>query len=294
MDQKTPKGLMLIMLALTMGLGGDLLLRATPWGLNFPLWILGGGAVVFAVRRWRDDAFASGYLWLILTGVLSSIGMAWRDALSLNLLDIFSLLVALSLLMLRAQGRTVLRSSLVEYGLGAVMTGLNAAFGSIALLFSDVSWRDAVRDRSSQQKIAVVRGVLITIPLLLLFGGLLTGADAVFSHFVEDIIRINLRSLFSHLFLVVLFAWTVGGFLRGLIFGTEIRRVKEWHAPAHSLGIIEIGIVLTSLNVLFLSFVLVQVRYLFGGAQWVQVSPGLTYAEYARGGFFELVAVAAH
>ena len=59
------------------------------------------------------------------------------------------------------------------------------------------------------------------------------------------------------------------------------------------LGIVELGIVLGLLDVLFLAFVLVQFRYLFGGAELVQVSATLTYAEYARRGFFELVAVAA-
>jgi hypothetical protein len=44
---------------------------------------------------------------------------------------------------------------------------------------------------------------------------------------------------------------------------------------------------------LFLSFVIVQFRYFFGGAARVQEVVGLTYAEYARGGFFELVTVAA-
>jgi hypothetical protein len=51
--------------------------------------------------------------------------------------------------------------------------------------------------------------------------------------------------------------------------------------------------VLGLLDLLFLAFVVVQFRYLFGGAELVQVSPTLTYAEYARRGFFELVAVAA-
>jgi hypothetical protein len=37
---------------------------------------------------------------------------------------------------------------------------------------------------------------------------------------------------------------------------------------------------------------LIQVRYLFGGADHVLASTGLTYADYARRGFFELVAVA--
>ena len=36
-----------------------------------------------------------------------------------------------------------------------------------------------------------------------------------------------------------------------------------------------------------------QIRYFFGGSALVQATTGLTYAEYARRGFFELVAVAA-
>jgi hypothetical protein len=56
---------------------------------------------------------------------------------------------------------------------------------------------------------------------------------------------------------------------------------------------LKLGIVLGMLNALFLAFVLVQFRYLFGGAPVIEASPDLTYAQYARRGFFELVAVAA-
>jgi hypothetical protein len=58
------------------------------------------------------------------------------------------------------------------------------------------------------------------------------------------------------------------------------------------VGIVEIGVVLGLLNLLFLSFVLVQIKYFFGGAELVQATTHLTYAEYARRGFFELVTVA--
>jgi hypothetical protein len=56
---------------------------------------------------------------------------------------------------------------------------------------------------------------------------------------------------------------------------------------------LETGVVLGSLVALFSAFVLVQVRYLFGGESLVQETIGLTYAQYARRGFFELVAAAA-
>src|SRR3712207_9305529 len=53
------------------------------------------------------------------------------------------------------------------------------------------------------------------------------------------------------------------------------------------------SIVLGLLDLLFLTFVVIQVRYLFGGAARVAATAGLTYAEYARRGFFELVTVTA-
>ncbi len=44
---------------------------------------------------------------------------------------------------------------------------------------------------------------------------------------------------------------------------------------------------------LFLLFVVVQLRYFFGGAELVQRTTGLTHAQYARQGFFQLVAASA-
>ena len=59
-----------------------------------------------------------------------------------------------------------------------------------------------------------------------------------------------------------------------------------------SLGLTEASIILGLMNLLFASFVVVQIRYFFGGAQMIQQITTLTYAEYARRGFFELVWVA--
>src|SRR5207244_3162984 len=47
------------------------------------------------------------------------------------------------------------------------------------------------------------------------------------------------------------------------------------------------------LDALFLVFVVIQLRYFFGGTDLIQRTTGLTYAEYARRGFFELVAASA-
>lgn len=63
-------------------------------------------------------------------------------------------------------------------------------------------------------------------------------------------------------------------------------------ASVHTRGTIEMCVVLGSVNLLFLGFVAVQFGYFFGGAAHL-AAHGLTFSEYARRGFFELVAVVA-
>ena len=60
--------------------------------------------------------------------------------------------------------------------------------------------------------------------------------------------------------------------------GRPVRRA-EWVVP------------LAVLDLLFLSFVLVQLTVLFGGRDHVLATHGLTYAEYARSGFWQLLLV---
>jgi hypothetical protein len=59
-----------------------------------------------------------------------------------------------------------------------------------------------------------------------------------------------------------------------------------------TLGTVELCIILGLMNLLFLTFVVIQVPYLFGGMTLVQATPDFKLAEYARRGFFELIWVA--
>jgi hypothetical protein len=144
--------------------------------------------------------------------------------------------------------------------------------------------------------LAVGRGLLLAVPLLFLFGGLFVAADAVFAKSVERVFDVDTEQAVSHGTFALVVALLSGGFLRWML----LREAEERPAGAPSAaaarratGGIEVGVVLAALDLLFLAFVVVQLRYLFGGADRVLVSPGLTYAEYARRGFFELVTASA-
>ena len=141
----------------------------------------------------------------------------------------------------------------------------------------------------SRRGAAVLRGAAFALLPLLIFGSLLMAADAVFQNLVHRILHFD----FTHLVVIAFITVCVGGYLRGLLFGKELNLGTQKRLLPISLGAIEMGVMLGLLDLLFLAFVAVQVRYFFGGSALVQATTGLTYAEYARRGFFELVTVAA-
>lgn len=320
MNENTKRGLDLLQAALWLGLLGDALLRATPWGLNVFLWTT---ALVIAalalLARWRRSLFVSEGRWLILPVILSASAFLWRDSLTLRFLDAMALLLSLALASLGSRGARVRLAGVVDYASGVIVAGFNAAFGFFPLLLRDIAWKEIPRAGWSRHLWAIMRGLVIAVPLLLVFGGLFVAADAVFEGIVNKTFQIKFDVIFGHIFLTIFCAWVVGGFLRGMLAGKKTglrggggggfvslglsadeptaKKAQEPPAqPASSslrLGIVEVAIVLGLLDLLFLSFVTVQIRYFFGGAALVHASTGMTYAEYARRGFFELVWVAA-
>jgi len=279
-------------MAAVLGILADALLRAIPWGLNFFIWMAAFSAVVVFHARARQETLSGAGRWLPALVALFALGFVWRDSLALNMLSLLAAVTGLSLIILQAQGVRIGRAGFVEYGLGAAVAGLNAAFGLLPLLFGEAEWKKLLGDRWSQRAMAVARGVLFALPCLLVFGGLFMGADAVFNHIIRKTFRVNFQQVFTHFFVAAFFAWCAAGYLRGMVWGKEIRAIEEKRLPSVSLGALEGAVALGAVDLLFLAFVVVQIRYFFGGAAVVQATTGLTYAEYARRGFFQLFGVA--
>lgn len=320
MNDRTKKGLDCIEAALLLGLMGDVLLRTTPWGVNVLLWV---GVLVLAftalIARWRSSLLKEEGRWLVFPVLFFAAAFAWRDSMTLKSLDFLALLLALALVGWRAKANKIRLAGVMEYALAVAMALGNALFAFLPLALCDIRWKDVPQTGWSRHLWAVLRGLFIALPLLFVFGLLFMAADAVFEGLVNKAFHFDFETIFTHLSLFIFFTWIAGGFLRGLVLGKEGSLIgsqplvslgldqsaknsgetvgaengQAHQAAAWKVGIIEMGVVLGLLNLLFLSFVLVQVKYFFGGAALVQTSTGLTYAEYARRGFFELVTVAA-
>jgi len=275
--------------AFALGVLGDTLLRCFPWGLNFALWAGLLAAAIFFLSGIRRRAFAEGGAWLLLPIAFSPLAFLWHEAPALKALNLLSLLTALSLAMLRARGGRLRVSSLMKYALGSLIAGLSTAFGIFPLVLGNREWNKTAGWRELGTTVAVLLGLALAIPPLLIFGALFMGADAVFRSLVAHF----LRAVPTHLALIAFIAYIVGGYMRGLLFGKELSPGAQKRSLPLSLGVIEMGVMLAVLDLLFVAFVAVQVRYFFGGSAMVQATTGLTYSEYARRGFFELLTVAA-
>ena len=292
MGERTRLGLGVLGAALVLGGLGDALLRATPWGINFLLWVavLVGMAVLLA-KSGRVPLEGEGR-WLVVVALIFAAGVVLRDSLVVVLLDVLAVMLALSLAVWRGRVGSLRDAGISHYVLGGIYAGALASAGPVPVSVTDIAWREVVRGRWKGQALAVSRGLLIAAPLVLVFGGLFVAADAVFERLVLDVFGLERARIFGHLFLILLFAWITAGLLWVALMACAPRNLEIGGPGRLSLGAIEVGIVLGLLDILFLAFVVIQVRYLFGPSGRV-IATGLTYAEYARRGFFELVTVAA-
>jgi hypothetical protein len=130
---------------------------------------------------------------------------------------------------------------------------------------------------------ALARGALLGVPVMIVVGVLLAVADPIFASWLD------LSAVPGHLVLAVIGAWAVAGLLRGL----SAVRPSPALPPAPSLGTVEAACVLSGLCALYAAFVSAQFVALSGAGRHILVTQGLTYAQYARSGFFELLACAA-
>jgi len=288
---RTRQGLAVLSAALALGVVADVLGRLVPARLDVAL---GLAALVLALLALAQCGLATLPISLAPLGApLALLGGAllWRDSptlFGLNLLGVVTV-AALASPRLRAVGRR--RAGLGDYAAGAGELGAAGAAGAAALVFRDIDWASLpIQGRVRRARGAVV-GLAAAVPVAAVFGGLLMRADPVFDRLVSRSLQLDVAPLASHLAQVGLWAWLAAGVIR-LVCRDDAGLALPGRRGG-TLGLGEVGTVLAVVDLLFAAFVVVQFRYLFGGADLVRGLTGMSYAEYARRGFFELVAVAA-
>jgi len=194
--------------------------------------------------------------------------------------------VAAGLILLAMAASVAARGSLLDMGIAELVArGFNAALHGMA--GGAFVGKPIARTRSRLAAIApVARGLLIAIPIAAVLAGLLASADPIFASFLTinlDLGRLLLDGLF-----VLAGSLAVAGLLR-LAAAEPMDRVD---GPVWRLGTIEALVVLVVLDAVFAAFAVAQAIAVSGtGAETLRAA-GVTYADYARSGFFQLLWVA--
>src|SRR5215472_16368664 len=129
----------------------------------------------------------------------------------------------------------------------------------------------------------VMRGLVIAIPICVLLSALLASADPVFASFFT--LNVDFGRLVADAFFVVL-----GGLaMAGLIRVSAAEPVDRIDGPLWRLGATEALVVLAILDAVFAAFAFAQVLAATGSAADTLRSAGVSYSDYARSGFFQLL-----
>ena len=300
---------LIVAVGLLLGLIADLLLYDNPLGISVPLiaFALLAALLTMTLVEKRDVVWPN--LALAVPLLFFAAMSAIRAEQLLRFLNISSALLLIILLAGNLAGRPLTALNLGGY-LKTLITGsLWIALGlPVPLLrrgFDDLRQREG-RDGLPVRSLLI--GMAIALPFLCIFTILFSSADLLFSKYLTDILgEFTLGKLIGHSLLTLTLSWLAIGLLGYAL----VRRPKDHDtiedeasvntdaqddSPAIKLDIrsllkpLESFIVLFSIDLLFLAFVGIQFAALFGGEKFLQ-SQGLTYSEYARSGFFELLAV---
>jgi hypothetical protein len=274
----------LLGMASLIGLVGSVLLEVA-WGFNIALWM-----TLLLLCSWvflRHHKLSQRMWWCwSLAGVFAWF-FVWRDSSFLKIWNGIAMISALGF------GAAFGKNGFRQIGfLPLLWAGFESLgqmlFGWIALVFKDVPWSEASTQRDPKRLMPFVRGLLLTLPLLLVFGLMLRSADAAFAMLISRFFSWNIdQSFWWWFFRFGLITALVMGFLRFFVLG----QIRLNTTVSFQLGQIELVMALGGLDLLFAAFIIIQFGYFFGGQTQITALTGLTYADYARRGFNELLNV---
>ncbi|GLC23675.1 DUF4153 domain-containing protein [Roseisolibacter agri] len=298
--------------ALTLGVLTDALLRAQPLGINLLLLTTALVAALAWLARRREQPLTLGAALLGALALVFAGAAGWRDAealAALNVLALLTVLAALAAAVLHGDALDVDHAGPLAYVGGAVIMGARVAFGAPLLASRAVEAPPLPAPATLAGIGTLARGGLLAAPALLVFGVLLVSADRAFARMMEHLVAWDGGLVAQHVVVITVSAWMVGGYLYAALLAPRPAPIAD--APATTLehaiapmsdlraglqgvgvGVREVTVAIALVDALFLTFGALQVGWLFGGSRALATA-GVTVAEYARRGFFELVVVAA-
>lgn len=256
-----------------------------PSGVTFPFFIAGSLLYFCFCIAKLEISLKKGSVFYMVAMVLLAVSTFCTDdsrIITMNKWGIFLLMMSLLL----DQVYDTSRWQLGQY-MKAILCVIFGGTSRVARIFQDGNRYRKAKDKQKTGKLLyVILGLVIAVPFVLITGGLLVSADAVFRDMAWRVLRdINIVDGLQ------IFAMT-GGMLLGVysILAYLCEKTMKEEPVDKRKGEPILAITVTSLlTVMYMVFSGIQIVYLFFGK--MQLPEGYTYAGYAREGFFQLLAV---
>ena len=254
-----------------------------------PIAVVAIGAIAAAVLVGRPAGLGVTVVAVALLAVAARPRDAWGIA--------FWLLAAAlaSLATVRAAGWIVWPSLVTAAALASLAAAGGAAWWPVAAGIGRVARLDrgfelVGRGTPGAPPRTVVTGAGIAAVLLAIFVPLFATADAAFAHLLGELVPDDAVDHPAGRAATWAAVMGIGG---ALMWAGRAAAVAPAPPAARRLGRTESVVPLVALIALFAVFVALQLTALYGGHDYVLDTAGLTYAEYAREGFAQLLAAAA-
>lgn len=254
-------------------------------GVTYPFFVAGGlWFICFCFAKLEISLKKGGAFYMVSMMLLAVSTFCTDDGriIALNKLGIFLLTISFLLFTLYDTRKW----NLSKY-LGSICQTVFMAIGELDRPFRDAHWYTKNKmQRKNSKVLYVVLGLVIALPIFMVVLPLLVSADAVFRNMTEKLLE-NLR---LGNILQVLFMWAFMFLASYCIMSYLCKKQIKPEVKDGRRGEPVIAITIaTLLTLLYLVFSVIQIVYLFMGN--MTLPSGYTYAEYAREGFFQLLAV---
>ncbi len=275
--------------AVLMGFVFNYLFYGKAPGISVPIFVLLGVTCLFVALQvsGRKPTWSEFWLVLPLLGFSAMVALRANEAMRfVNMAACYGLFL---LLVSVAAGRGVRRHVLVDFA--------RLVVGTFDFLFESsrtiASLRSHGKDSAHKRVIGqVLRGLLVAVPFLLVFAVLFSSADLAFGKYASDFFRsFSLGTILAKALIILIVSLFLIGAFSAACSGKFLSDAEEAPKPKRD-NALAASTFLLLINLLFLAFIAFQITYLFGGAEHIE-RLGFTYADYARKGFFELIAVTA-
>ncbi len=299
-ERENLKSNLIFIYSIGLGMIFDILFYDNNIGLNYPLYALFflGGIYLF-IKNDESFSLMRFMVFSIIIMYIASSFIRFSFFSVINILNFLAIPVLIAVLPALSMKDFDSEKKLPLIALERFIMSLGGFIFIVEKTFKITSSTINVKDKSKTY--GIIAGLFLSIIAMAVIIPLMASADMIFNEIVLNLTKnlstgIEFERLLSHLFIIFLVSGYMYGFLRTVLHKTKKKSLNsELPSPGSIVesnstfdSTIPITVFLIVINLLFLLFSYIQIKYIIlGGTDFLPEN--ITYAEYARSGFFQMM-----